>query len=195
MNEWITGNRYLNQAEMENNATLVYQYLGARGFTVNAVAGILGNMQTESHINPGIWQSLTVGTGGYGLVQWTPYTKYSKWAGSGWQNNGDMECKRIVWEFNNNQQYIKTSAYPLTAAEFMASTDSPYNLGMAFLHNYERPKDPNQPARGTQAEAWYEFLTGQTPPTPVNPEDPGYHKPHQIPVWLLFKFKGKFKGR
>nr|DAQ05978.1 MAG TPA: Morphogenesis protein 1 wall, phi29, hydrolase, infection [Caudoviricetes sp.] len=38
--------------------------------------------------------------------------------------------------------------------------------GMAFLANYERPLDPNQPSRGTQAQEWYEFLGGIIPPTP-----------------------------
>ena len=37
---------------------------------------------------------------------------------------------------------------------------------MAFLANYERPLDPNQPIRGAQAQEWYEFLGGVIPPTP-----------------------------
>lgn len=47
---------------------------------------MLGNMETESTINPGIWQSLNSGnaSGGFGLTQWTPATKYINWA----NNNG-----------------------------------------------------------------------------------------------------------
>ena len=70
---------------MQNNAVLLWSYFKAQGWTLNAVAAMLGNMQSESTINPGIWEGLDPFVGGYGLVQWTPYTKYSDWAGSGWE--------------------------------------------------------------------------------------------------------------
>ena len=51
------GNTYnssnaLNQSQMEVNANYIWKYLKAQGWTKNAVAGILGNMQSESSINP-----------------------------------------------------------------------------------------------------------------------------------------------
>ena len=77
-----SGNRFLNRKEMTVNAQYIMNYLTGKGWTKNAVAGMLGNMETESTINPGIWQSLQSGnmSGGYGLVQWTPATKYINWA-------------------------------------------------------------------------------------------------------------------
>lgn len=174
MAEFITGNRYLTQAEMETNARYIYNYLGNRGWSVNAIAGMLGNMQSESTINPGIWENLDAGNGpGYGLVQWTPYTKYTEWcAGRGLDpSHMDSALQRIEWELDNHEQYYPTSAYPETFAQFKVSTKSPNYLGLAFLANYERPAEPNQPFRGTQAEAWYEFLTGE--PAPVDPSTPG----------------------
>lgn len=78
----------------------------------------------------------------------------------------DANLYRIIYEVENNIQWIATSTYNYSFYEFTQSTDTPYNLALAFLANYERPADPNQPARGTQAEYWYEYLGG-LPPVPA----------------------------
>lgn len=163
---WISSNEYLNQSQMENNARLFADEMESYGFSINAIAGMLGNIQTESSINPGIWQDLKPFKLGYGLVQWTPYTKYSEWAGADWQNNGPKECERIAYEFDEGIQYYQTSQYPISAKAFKTSDQPPGYLAMAFLYNYERPSNKNQPKRRTQAEAWYKFLTGDDPPPP-----------------------------
>ena len=130
-------------------------------------------MQSESSINPGRWESDVVGgdpeAHGYGLVQWTPYTKYTDWiVNQGFSDPSEMDANlyRIIYEVENNIQWIATSTYNYSFYEFTQSTDTPYNLALAFLANYERPADPNQPARGTQAEYWYEYLGG-LPPVPT----------------------------
>lgn len=184
MAEFITGNRFLTREEMETNARYIYNYLGSRGWTVNAIAGMLGNMETESTINPGIWEGLNAGSGpGYGLVQWTPYTKYTDWCNSEGLEPSHMDSalKRIEYELETGQQYYPTAGYPETFAEFKVSEKNPNYLAMAFLANYERPAEPNQPARGTQAEAWYEFLTGE--PAPVDPEK---KKRRALPLLMLY---------
>lgn len=179
---WISKNAYLSRSEMENNADLVHVFFRSKGWTDNAIAAMLGNMQTESSINPGIWENLTVppeGTTnvGYGLVQWTPYTKYSEWAGDSWQDNGPKQCERIIWELENNTQYYATASYPLTFREFTQSTQSPEYLAYAWLYNYERPASLNQPQRQTQARSWYTYITGRPAPT------------LDLPIWLLFKMR------
>lgn len=100
------------------------------------------------------------------MVQWTPYTKYTNWV-SGDPSTMDNNLSRIIYEVQNNLQWIATQSYNYSFYDFTQSTDTPYNLAMAFLTNYERPLDPNQPIRGTQAEYWYNYLGGITPPTPV----------------------------
>ena len=149
---------------MTTNAQYILNYLRSRGWTKNAVCGMLGNMQTESTINPGIWQSLDSSntSNGFGLVQWTPSTKYTSWA----QSNGlvaanmDSELQRIVYEVSAGIQFGATTAYNMTFSQFTQSTDSAYNLGCAFLHNYERPSNANQDStRGTQATTWFNTLT------------------------------------
>jgi hypothetical protein len=79
----------------------------------------------------------------------------------------DANIYRILYEVTNNLQWIATQTYNYSFQEFTQSIDSPYNLALAFLTNYERPADPNQPQRGTQAEYWYEYLGGIVPPTPT----------------------------
>ena len=173
---WITGNRYLSMTEMKNNADIMYSFFTDHGWTVNAIAAMFGNMQTESTLNPGIWEDLDPFGGGYGLVQWTPYTNYSDWAGDGWQDNGQKEMERIIYELDNHLQWISTSLYPMSFQEFITSEKPPAYLAQAFLYNYERPAVKPQPARSRQAEYWYEYLEGHPPVK-------------QIPIWLLFKLK------
>lgn len=164
------GNTYnssntLTQSEQALNARYIWNYLRNQGWTMNAVAGILGNMQSESTINPGRWQSDIVmpddpTDSGYGLVQWTPYTKYTNWV-QGDPSTMDNNLSRIIYEVTNNLQWIPTTQYNYSFSDFTHSIDTPYNLAMAFLRNYERPLDPNQPQRGQQAESWYKFLGGK----------------------------------
>lgn len=156
-----SANRFLSSKEQAVNAQYIMNYLLAKGWTKNAVAGMLGNMQTESTINPGIWQNLSSGNMrlGFGLVQWTPASKYIDWA-----NNRKLDYKtmdanlqRILYEVEHNIQWIKSG---MTFKQFTQSTLSPYDLGLMFLSAYERPANPNQPIRGTQAEKWFNTLDG-----------------------------------
>ena len=78
----------------------------------------------------------------------------------------DSNLMRIEWEVAEHEQWISTSAYPMSFEEFKTSEADPYTLGMTFLYNYERPTDLNQPFRGTQAQEWYKYLSGVDPPDP-----------------------------
>ena len=62
------------------NVQYIYEYLRANGFTKQAACGVLGNMESESQFNPGIWQSTNNLSNGYGLVQWTPATVFLNYA-------------------------------------------------------------------------------------------------------------------
>lgn len=158
------GNFYLNDEQMTGNAQYILNYLLKKGWSKNSVCGMLGNMQTESTINPGIWQSLKAGNydGGYGLVQWTPATNFTTWASQNGYAMDDIngQLERIIWEVANHEQWISTSAYPMSFSQYIKSTDSPYNLAMVFIANYERPENPSQPIRGTQAQHWFDILSG-----------------------------------
>lgn len=169
---WIGGNRYLSQSEMENNATIIWNYLGSKGWSLNAVSAILGNMQSESTINPNIWESLTVDySRGYGLVQWTPATKYIDWAGSDWEN-GYRELDRIIYETENAIQWFSNPNAPIinppiSFKEFTTSNEEVGILANYFLWFYEHPAVTIQPNRSEQAIAWFNFLGGEVCPVVV----------------------------
>lgn len=157
--------RPLTMSEMTVNGNFILSYLMARGWTKNAVCGMLGNMQTESSINPARWQSDVIRpsyTSGFGLVQWTPYQNYMNWvSGTQWDYKSmEGNLERILYELENGLQWYGTSSYPLTFREFSVSQESPEYLAQAFIRNYERPADPNQPARSTQARYWFDTLDG-----------------------------------
>lgn len=160
-----SANRYLTQAEMEGNARVIAAAFLTRGWGINAIAAMLGNMQSESGINPGIYETLdsTSTTNGFGLVQWTPNTKYKAWADANGYAYGDImaQIARIQYEVDNGLQWISTDAYPMTFEAFTTSTQTPEYLAQAFLYNYERPASLDQPNRSTQARAWYDFIVAE----------------------------------
>ena len=61
----------LQWEQMKSNAEYIYNYLFDRGWSTEAICGVLGNMYEESKMNPGIWQKWTNTGLGYGLVQWS----------------------------------------------------------------------------------------------------------------------------
>lgn len=170
-------NRYLTREEMEGNAEVIASVFLANGWSINAVAAMLGNMESESGINPGIYENLDSSstTNGFGLVQWTPNTKYKTWADeNGYSDYGDLfnQTIRIRYEVENGLQWIETDAYPITFKQFTTSVQTPEYLAQAFLYNYERPASLDQPNRSTQARVWYDFIIENvaTIPIPVPPE-------------------------
>lgn len=155
----------LTNEQQKVNVKYIYTYLKRKGWTVQAVSALCGNMQAESALNPGRWQSNDIGNTsmGYGLVQWTPATKYIDWCNGSDPSEMDNNLARIIYEVENKIQWYATDSYNLTFEEFTKSTDSPYNLAIAFLLNYERPADQSgsvQHLRGTYANQWSAFLGG-----------------------------------
>lgn len=141
---WVSDyQRWLSEAESLQNAQMVANHFKGKGWTKNALAAMLGNMRHESSINPDMyeygysWES----DRGYGLVQWTPRSKYWNWAVANGLSPrvGESQLARIDYEVNNNIQWIRTNSYPLSFAEFRASTADVNYLTEAFTWNYERP--------------------------------------------------------
>lgn len=159
---WTISNAYLSQEQMYANATEVYIFFSARGWTLNAISGVLGNMESESNINPGIWQSLNEGnySGGFGLVQWTPATNYTNWATANGYGITDPEGQlRWIDELSGTVgQWIATSAYNMSWSAFKVSGETPEYLASAFLKNFERAGVEVEDARRAQARKYYEYL-------------------------------------
>lgn len=187
-----TANSYnISIEDMQPNARYIYQYLSNEGWTLNAIAGILGNMQVESKMSPWSWQGTIEGSiinddethtlnmsvlagksPGYGLVQWTPYSKYTDWCTDNNLNYWDIDSQlyRICWEVTHNEQWIVNSAkgYNITFKEFITSTKDAYWLAGAFAFCYERPGSSTgteeqqnnlKIERGNNATYWYDYLS------------------------------------
>lgn len=177
---------------MENNALYVCAFLSSKGWTINAISAILANMQAESGVNPGIYENLNSNstTNGYGLVQWTPNTKYKTWADDNGYRYGDIDgqLNRIIYELENGLQWIATDTYNMTFAEFSRSSDDVGDLAYAFMYNYERPASLDQPQRKINAETWLQFITNNGGATLPEAND----KPKKAKEMsrLLFYFQG-----
>lgn len=177
MNEWIyKETAYLNRAEQQHNATFIHEYFTMQGWTQEAIAGMLGNIQVESTINPGLWQGRTVPDDiyttekGYGLTQWTPARKYITWADANSLDykNGDNQMARIQFERENNLQWSTDNILSYTWDDYVSSHESPETLARVFVWAYERPENPDIPLRQANARYWYNFF-------------------NRLPIWLLFK--------
>lgn len=156
-------NSYLTLKQMTSNAQYILDYLRSRGWTKNAVCGMLGNMQTESTINPGVWQNFDKNNlnVGFGLVQWTPASNYINWANDTcrYYLDIDSQLQRILYEVKKGIQWYSTSNYNMTFSQFTKSTKSASYLAGAFIYNYERPASYSTlSTRQSQASYWYNNL-------------------------------------
>jgi len=186
---WISRAGGLTQAEMENNADIVIAYYRSIGINDKTIAGILGNMQAESSINP---ERQEVGGQGYGLVQWTPVgtlQDHCNTLGLSPYNNGDVQLQVLIAEIKNQSgvaEWYSSSAFishyynsgatsdmvGITGQEFLDNSMNwnPDKLAILFMSAYERPSyDPSinhYDQRMQNALEWYDYMGGIIPPTP-----------------------------
>lgn len=178
----------LTEEQRQQNAREIWGYFQQRGWTLESVSGMLGNIHYESGINPAQWQTghtiedpAYPNDTGYGLVQWTPWQKYANWAGDDWRTNYNKELACIQYELDNGEQWIPVSSYgSMTFQQFTQSTQTPEYLAEVFEYSYERGTWAAD--RSTYARQWYDYLGGVGPIT------------HSIPIWLLFKLKERYNN-
>lgn len=196
---WIRthDSRYFNQSQMQNNAACIYQWFYAKGWTINAIAALCGNIQAESTFNPDLIEH---GGTGHGLVQWTPpedlykvldylYQDYSDWG------DPERQCNAIYAEYQKtigeipphtdpdfDKQWYPTTEYPISWYDWAHSTGDPKELAYAFQRNYERPAQIH-PERGDYALYWYDYLL-TIDPHGNNPSG----KVSKLKVWQMIKY-------
>ena len=190
---WITGNRYLTQEEMENNAECAYDYLHSRGYPQNVICAILGNAQQESSINPGIWENLTVDYNrGYGLFQWTPATVYTNWATNlGYAiDDGYYQLEWVNTVLDQQGYWVQRHGYNITFSDFVNDTTHNIDwLTAAWYYNFENPgaSDTTLPIRQQYANDWFTYFQGYTPDDPVDP--PISVESEGLKIWQMIKYK------
>jgi hypothetical protein len=204
----IKTDEWLTESESLNNAQLVINHFTGTDWNVTALCGLCGNMRHESSINPDIWEFGYNHSWerGFGLVQWTPASKYINWAqasGLDW-TLGDSQLSRIDYEVNENIQWIANGharRYGLeTKYDFSFSEYRQNLMGLsieemteAFMWNYEGPsysagRDslPGRQAFALKCLNQLNFEGGPVGPTP--PPNDGNEMYHLLlagvfPVW------------
>lgn len=147
MSQWITGYQvWLSESQSLQNAQLVADHFSATDWTPESISALCGNMRHESSINPDMYEYgySWDADRGYGLVQWTPRSKYWSWATSRGldQRSGNSQLARIDYEVENNIQWIPISRYNnMTFSQFRQNSGnwSVEYLTEAFTWSYERP--------------------------------------------------------
>jgi hypothetical protein len=143
---WISEyQRWLSLDESLNNAQMVVNHFGSN-WSKESLCALCGNMRHESSINPNMYEYgyEWAEDRGFGLVQWTPRSKYWDWAVSEGLDpySGDSQLARIDYEVEHNIQWIPTSEIEgLTFAEFRENARgwTVEKLTEAFTWGYERP--------------------------------------------------------
>ncbi|WP_086314033.1 hypothetical protein A5821_001600 [Enterococcus sp. 7F3_DIV0205] len=152
--------------DQEKNAWGIWQFFKNKGWSEQSIAGMLGNIQSESGIMPDIDE--LSGGGGYGLTQWTPKSKLVNWCNENGLDHRtlDSQCQRIQWEMENNQQWFPNYERPdlsnISFKDFTKLSDVKLSAEY-FIAFYEHPKYPNQPVRAQQAQYWYDKLRNLKP--------------------------------
>lgn len=134
------------------------------GWSKNAIYALLGNLQTESTINPGKWQGKEGNMNlGFGLCQWSSARDYFLWAE---ENNLDpysidtqiirlqleVEGEIYQWQSFRNEANISFK-------DFTQSEMDPKKLAEIYMDCYERPKsNVSREDRRKQADDWYKFF-------------------------------------
>lgn len=212
---WIVGSdsEYFEDYgdKQKNNAACIFSYFYFKGWTINAIAGMCGNIMEESRFNPALveqhvpYPREALGTG---LVQWTPVVRDGSELnplhlvfnalGYSWDDysNGTYQCDSIYAEFEQatgardygieKQWYasLAPAQYRMEWSEFVKSTKDPGYLASVWEACYERPASVH-PERQEYAKKWYEYLSTVDPKFPgQNTRDPA----KKMPVWMKINY-------
>ena len=174
----------LNKQQQEANAEYIYNYLSNEGWSINAICGLLGNIQQESQMNPGAWQigfedNKSSSNCGYGLIQFTPAEDFLPKIGFSIDNIDeyaerkpgeliDLQLKYLISSCQPDQYVwlsemgvnIYGSPYEMAFDEFITSSNSPGELALVFHGHYERSAadEFTQNNRVEYANYWYNYF-------------------------------------
>ena len=137
---------WLSESQSLENAQLIANHFKGSDWTKESISALVGNMRHESSVNPNMYEFGYdwADDRGFGLVQWTPRSKYWDWAVA--RNlpprEGDSQLARLDYEVDNNIQWIAVDRVEgFTFEEFRTNARgwSVDKLTEAFTWGYERP--------------------------------------------------------
>jgi len=176
----------LEWEQMKANAEYIYNYFDSKGWTAEAICGLLGNIFKESKMNPGIWQKWNNIEYGYGLVQCSPAREYIEvYAGLSKESVNVLAQNDPLKLMNSELQYFEDSLnnrwlpgnaqkqynkLPLSSGisgymtyeEYSKSAYKIRDMTLIFQACYERSGDNAEQLqeRIAAAELWYDYFIG-----------------------------------
>lgn len=175
-----------------DNAAVIWNFLKSKGLNDYAVAGIMGNLEKESGLDPcnlqnsynkklnisdadytavvdaGAYHDFVTDKAGYGLVQWTYWSRkkalldYAKAAGT---SIGDLNMQ-LAFMWQELQGYKAVMTVLNSAASVREASD-------IVLHKYEQPGDQSvavEEKRAASGQTFFDRFTGSgASPFPVVP--------------------------
>lgn len=191
----------------------IWDFLVSKLGNEYGAAGAMGNLQAESNLQPNIVQgdipisSYSVNYtakvdsgaiseydfvhngpngGGYGLAQWTYYTRkqglYDMKISGGYSSIGNIHLAL------NYLYYELQTLFPGVLSTLKNAT-SVREASDCFLHDFENPADQStsvEQYRASLGTHWYELYTGSTPSDPDTPGgDEANPVKKKMPLWLL----------
>lgn len=175
-----------------DNAAVIWNFLKSKGLNDYAVAGIMGNLEKESGLDPcnlqnsynkklnisdadytavvdaGAYPDFVTDKGGYGLVQWTYWSRkkalldYAKAAGT---SIGDLNMQ-LAFMWQELQGYKAVMTVLNSAASVREASD-------IVLHKYEQPGDQSvavEEKRAASGQTFFDRFTGSSvSPFPIVP--------------------------
>ena len=195
MSEYITEVDYSSAGREETEySRIIWDYLVQKLGNEYGAAGLMGNLEAESGLYPdrvqgdipyssysqnytaqvdsgAISESAFVNNGpnggGYGLCQWTYYTRkqalYDMYKAGGYSSIGSIELALdYLW-------YELQHSFP-GVLRVLKSATSIREASDRVLHDFENPKNQSasvEEKRESMGAAWYALYTAQTPITPA----------------------------
>lgn len=185
----------LTADEKYDNAILTYYALVHMGFTDEAAAGVMGNIQAEGDFNPGQWEHgfNMAPSSGYGMFQYTPSTKYTDYAtimGVDINDPDQNGPSQVQWLDDHPSQW-KASAAGYSYDAYKQLTDE-RAAAIAWMLYWERPASTTpaqQRARANNASYWLNEIQNNFPSDPGG--EYGYTDWHWMPGMLNCKKRRK----
>lgn len=181
---------------MLNNAEKIFDILHNFGWSNNAICAVIGNMCGECSLNAGQTQiGYDIGgkSGGYGLVMWTPQTKYTNWARS--ENHGQYIAYWQLWFIDNKPTQEEQNQFtPKFEYDYISwddfihdSTHTVEWLTNCFFDCYEKgnPAKANMPYRRYCANWYATYFYDYVPTEPIIPDPAPFRgRKVKMPLWM-----------
>jgi hypothetical protein len=177
-----TDSSRLTREQQVENAEYIFDYLSGQGWSIQAIAAVLGNMEMESWFNPGVWEEQNIMDNprrGYGLMQWSPASKFLEWAGIPDAQAANNMCPKELMDlqleflidslktgrgewFYSNDFYVP---HRMFSRQFIESDMDADVLARVFHGYYVRSGDEENTDRVQNrvdsASRWYEYFSNR----------------------------------